>query len=74
MFGMASTRLLRRGTYGRGTVHCPNCSAVIHVFKVTEITDEFSLHCRACGRRSFHAKGGMNIEQFLDRRAKPRAA
>jgi hypothetical protein len=71
---MASSRLLRRGTYSRGTLHCPKCSTTIHVFKAAEVTDEFSLHCRACGHRNFYAKRDMSVEQFLDRRAKPRAA
>ncbi len=76
MFGTttAATRTLRRGTFSRGTVHCPKCSTAIHVFKVTDVTDEFSLTCRACGRRSFYSRRDMNVEQFFDRRAKPRAA
>jgi hypothetical protein len=74
MFGMASSRLLRRGTYSRGALHCPKCATTIHVFKVTDVTEEFSLPCRGCGRRNFYAKRDMDVEQFLDRRVKPRAA
>lgn len=74
MFGNASSRLPRRGTYIRGTVRCPKCASAIHVFKVTDVTDEFSLHCGKCGHRRFYMKREMNVEQFLDRRAKPRAA
>ena len=74
MFGMVSSRLLLRGTYSRGTLRCPKCSTTIHVFKVTDITEEFSLPCRECGRRNFYAKRDMNVEQFLERRTKPRAA
>jgi hypothetical protein len=74
MVDTTSTRTLRRGTFSRGTVHCPKCAAAIHVFKVAELTDEFSLTCHPCGRRSFHARRDMNVEQFFDRRAKPRVA
>jgi hypothetical protein len=74
MFGMSSSRFLRRGTYTRGTVHCPKCKTVIHVYKVTDVTDEFSLHCGGCGHRRFYSKREMGVEQFLDRRTKPRAA
>ena len=74
MVATTSTRTLRRGTFSRGTVRCPKCSAAIHVFKVTELTDEFSLTCRSCGRRNFHSRRDVSVEQFFDRRAKPRAA
>ena len=47
---------------------------MIHIFKVTDVTDEFSLHCGACGHRRFYLKREMEVEQFIDRRAKPRAA
>ncbi len=74
MFNLTRSRPTRRGTFSRGTVHCPKCSGAIHVFKIPEISDEFSLSCRACGARSLHAKRDMSVEQFIDRRSKPRAA
>lgn len=64
----------RRGTFSRGTVHCPSCTTVIHLHKVDKVGREFSATCPRCGRRAFHQRRDMTIEQFIDRRAKPRAA
>jgi ssDNA-binding Zn-finger/Zn-ribbon topoisomerase 1 len=64
----------RRGTFSRGTVRCPNCKTAIHLFKAEQVGQEFSANCPRCGRRAFHERRDMAIEQFIERRAKPRAA
>jgi ssDNA-binding Zn-finger/Zn-ribbon topoisomerase 1 len=69
-----ATKTTRRGTFSRGTVHCPNCKTAIHLFKAEQVGEEFSASCSRCGRRAFHERRHMAIEQFVERRAKPRAA
>jgi hypothetical protein len=64
----------RRGTFSRGTVKCPACAAAVHLYKVEAVGEEFSTRCPGCGRRAFYRYADMAIEQFLERRAKPRAA
>jgi endogenous inhibitor of DNA gyrase (YacG/DUF329 family) len=63
----------RRGTFSRGTVHCPTCKTAIHLFKAERVGEEFSANCPRCGRRAFHERRDMAVEQFIDRRSKPRA-
>jgi endogenous inhibitor of DNA gyrase (YacG/DUF329 family) len=64
----------RRGTFSRGTVRCPTCAAVIPLRKADDVDEEFSARCPHCGRRSFHHRCDMAIEQLIDRRKKPRPA
>lgn len=64
----------RRGTFSRGTVVCPKCTTAIHLHKVDAVGDEFSARCAKCGHRGFYDKHAMMIEQFIERRMKPRAA
>jgi hypothetical protein len=68
------SKTTRRGTFSRGTVHCPTCRTAIHLFKAEQVIEEFSANCPRCGRRAFHERRDMEVEQFIDRRAKPRAA
>lgn len=64
----------RRRTFSRGTVRCPTCTTAVHLHKVEQVDCEFSASCPRCGRRAFYERRDMAIEQFIDRRAKPRAA
>jgi hypothetical protein len=64
----------RRGTFSRGSVRCPTCTTSIHLYKVDKVDSEFSASCPRCGRRAFHDRRDMTIEQFIDRRSKPRTA
>jgi uncharacterized paraquat-inducible protein A len=64
----------RRGTFSRGTVQCPACRAAIHLRNPEQVDQEFSARCTRCGRRSFHNRSDMAIEQLVDRRKKPRPA
>jgi DNA-directed RNA polymerase subunit RPC12/RpoP len=64
----------RRGTFTRGTVLCPTCKAAIHLRHPERVDEEFSARCPGCGRRSFHHRRDMTIEQLVDRRKKPRPA
>jgi endogenous inhibitor of DNA gyrase (YacG/DUF329 family) len=64
----------RRGTFTRGTVQCPSCRAAIFLRNPERVDEEFSARCPHCGKRSFHNRRDIKIEQLVDRRKKPRPA
>lgn len=64
----------RRGTFSRGVVACLKCTSAIHLHKVDAVGEEFSARCTKCGTRGFFEKRTMTVEQFIERRMKPRAA
>lgn len=73
MFFSAQTRnATTRGTFTRGAVSCPKCRAEIPFFRVEAVADDFSLRCSKCGHRGHFRKAEITVQQFPDRRRKPR--
>jgi DNA-directed RNA polymerase subunit RPC12/RpoP len=65
-------QLLKKPVYHRGVVACRKCAAPIHVYRLAALGDEFSVRCPRCGERGFYLKREMAIEEFPERRKKPR--
>jgi DNA-directed RNA polymerase subunit RPC12/RpoP len=53
-------------------VTCRKCGAPIPVQKLTALADEVSLRCPKCSDRGFYEKRAIVLEEFPERRLKPR--
>jgi len=62
----------KKTVYQRGVVACRKCGAPIHFYKLAVLAEEFSVRCEHCGDRGVYAKRGIGIEEFPERRRKPR--
>jgi DNA-directed RNA polymerase subunit RPC12/RpoP len=69
---MATLLRHRKSAYQRGMVTCRKCAAPIPVQKLTDLADEVSLRCPKCGDRGFYAKQAIVVDEFPERRKKPR--
>jgi DNA-directed RNA polymerase subunit RPC12/RpoP len=62
----------KKVTYQRGQVTCRKCGAPIFVYKLATLPDEFSVHCTKCSGRSLYQNREIAIQEFPERRKKPR--
>jgi len=69
---MATSLRHRKSTYQRGVVTCRKCAAPIPVQKLTALADEVSLRCPKCGDRGLYEKRAIVVEEYPERRMKPR--
>jgi DNA-directed RNA polymerase subunit RPC12/RpoP len=58
--------------YHRGEFACRKCGMAIHVYKINTLAEEFSVRCPKCGDRGIYLKRRIAIQEFPDRRKKPR--
>lgn len=57
-----------KSTYDRGVVSCVHCAALMYVYRVKPLADEFSVRCPRCGKRAIYAKHAVEVEGVRNRR------
>jgi hypothetical protein len=62
----------KKSMYPRGEIICRKCGTPIYVYKLKDLADEFSLHCKHCNDRGIYHNYDIAVKELPERRKKPR--